>query len=970
LQSEVVFGDFVLDQQITPLSSALPAAHARSSSGGDRHLLLFGLILACIVGIFAYLHWTMFQETEDDAATQSGNLANVIVENVQDALRRSESNLRAVSHQLRPEDLTAEPSSQRRLEIERSLEDHLVGFPEVSRYAILNANGDALYLAGSGGHLTGLARHPWFETLKTDPKRPYVLSDAEEWGVRHRVLVLALPIRQGEELRGVILAALDLDHFQTHLDRLKLSPHAMIGLRRSDSSTLLLHRPQVPDQINSTSHGELFQRIRAGDRSGVLDVLSPMDNVRRLSVFQTLEGYPLYVTVATAPADYLDSWRNQTLILSLAVGVLLLMMSVLFLRQRRAKEVLTQANKALRRGEALLMESEERFRATFEQAAVGIIHNSFDHRLLRVNNRFCEIIGFDPMELQDRNYLDFTHPDDLGVSDHAVVPLLTGERQHVAWEKRYIRKDGQVVWVRLTAALQRDRMGQPLHFITTVEDVTRRKLAEERLSTDSARFQQLLRTASDGIHVLDEDGNLREASESFLRMLGYSQSEAAGLNIRQWEAMIPSNQTVARVRELMTEIPTMFESRHRRRDGTIFDVEISARKVVLQGKRYLYASARDVTARKQADAARSRAEIEVRATTARMRLVLETAAEGIVGMDDECRVVFANRAAAEMLGWDSPEIMQGKGVDEVLGLCRQDGSPCPVGESALAKTLEDGETRRVADDIFCGPNGIERPMEYVAAPLMVEGIPVGLVVAFHDISERRLMESELRRSNAELEQFAYVASHDLRQPLRMITSYLGLIERQLKDGMDADTRSFFDFAMGGAKRMDRLILDLLEYSRVGRSKTSLQPLPLTEVVEEALLNLTVAINEAGAQVATAEGLPTVMGDRLELVRLFQNIVGNAVKYRLADRPCRVQINWQLQGREWVLSVRDNGIGINPRDFERAFGVFQRLVQKDQYEGTGIGLAVCKKIVEHHGGRIWIESEPGESCTFLFTFPVI
>jgi PAS domain S-box-containing protein len=227
---------------------------------------------------------------------------------------------------------------------------------------------------------------------------------------------------------------------------------------------------------------------------------------------------------------------------------------------------------------------------------------------------------------------------------------------------------------------------------------------------------------------------------------------------------------------------------------------------------------------------------------------------------------------------------------------------------------------------------------------------------------------QLQRSNAELEQFAYVASHDLRQPLRAVTNYLTLIERCLGDAMDEEIREFMGFATGGAKRMDALIRDLLEYSRIGRKERPFEPVPLAAAVADCLLDLEVAIDEAKARVTVAEGLPAVRGDRVELTRLFQNLIGNAVKYRAPDREPVVEVGWRAEGGEWLVCVRDNGIGIAPGDFERAFGVFQRLVTREQYEGTGIGLAVCKKIVEHHGGRIWITSAPGEGSVFHIALP--
>ena len=233
------------------------------------------------------------------------------------------------------------------------------------------------------------------------------------------------------------------------------------------------------------------------------------------------------------------------------------------------------------------------------------------------------------------------------------------------------------------------------------------------------------------------------------------------------------------------------------------------------------------------------------------------------------------------------------------------------------------------------------------------------------IHARKLVEI-----NAELEQFAYVASHDLRQPLRMVSSYLSLIEKRIGSDADNDMKEFFGFAINGAKRMDRMILDLLEYSRTGRHGASFQQTPLSNVVANALTNLEVAVTEAKAAIEVTGDLPTVMGSQTELERLFQNLIGNAIKYRAPERPIRVQVECRPDGSEWIVSVRDNGIGIAPNDRERAFMIFQRLVAQDAYEGTGIGLAVCKKIVESHGGRIWIEDGLDGGASVRFSLPKI
>jgi PAS domain S-box-containing protein len=237
-----------------------------------------------------------------------------------------------------------------------------------------------------------------------------------------------------------------------------------------------------------------------------------------------------------------------------------------------------------------------------------------------------------------------------------------------------------------------------------------------------------------------------------------------------------------------------------------------------------------------------------------------------------------------------------------------------------------------------------------------------------DITEQRTLLDDLKSSNTELEQFAYVTSHDLREPLRMVSGFISLLEKRYGEKLDQDAKEFIGFAVDGVKRMDRMILDLLEYSRIGRGQVELSNVDLKEIADEALLNLKATIENAKGQVDVASALPSVTGDRGRLVRLFQNLIGNALKYHSPDRAPIIRISAKKSIRNWIISVEDNGIGMAPEHLHRIFGVFQRLHSHHQYEGTGIGLAICKKIVEQHDGQIWVESTPGQGSCFYVSLP--
>lgn len=327
--------------------------------------------------------------------------------------------------------------------------------------------------------------------------------------------------------------------------------------------------------------------------------------------------------------------------------------------------------------------------------------------------------------------------------------------------------------------------------------------------------------------------------------------------------------------------------------------------------------------------------------------VIERIADGIIIVDRNTTVRFINPAAEAMLD---------RQADTLLG----QGFEFPI-------------ARREATEITI----IRRNGEPTIAEMCVIETEwqeeVAYLVLIRDITERKRAEEalarqaeELARSNAELDQFAYVVSHDLQEPLRAVAGYLRLLQRRNKGRLDASSENYITRTVDAALRMQTLINDLLAYSRVHTRGTSFEPIDCNVIVNRALVHLRDAVEKSGV-VVNADRLPVIQGDDTQLTQLFKNLISNAIKFRGAV-PLRVDIAAERKEQEWVFSVRDNGIGIDPKYTDRIFVIFKRLHGRRKYPGTGIGLAICKKIVERHGGRIWVGSELGKGSTFYFTIP--
>jgi len=494
---------------------------------------------------------------------------------------------------------------------------------------------------------------------------------------------------------------------------------------------------------------------------------------------------------------------------------------------------------------------------------------------------------------------------------------------------------------------------------TTVRDISNRKAAE-------ARYRGLLEAAPDGMVVVDQSGAIVLLNVQAEKHFGYRSDELLGQKVTNiipegFAERLIADGTRTAAEALAQQIGTGIELYGRRKDGSEFPIEIMLSPLESAEGILVTAAIRDITTRK--DAERHLAQME-----ARYRGLLEAAPDGMVVVDQSGAIILLNVQAEKHFGYRSDELL-GQKVTNIIP------------EGFAERLIADGTrttAEALAQQIGTGielygrrKDGSEFPIEIMLSPLeSTEGILV--TAAIRDITVRREAEAnlaqkveELNRSNEELEQFAYIASHDLQEPLRMVASYTQLLSKRYKGRLDSDADEFIAFAVDGASRMQRLIQDLLAYSRVGKKGGELLDVSSEESLLLAINNLRGAIEDSGALV-THDPLPRVMADEVQLTQLLQNLVGNAIKYQKPGVPLiHISAVRNAEGM-WLFSIRDNGLGIDSQFFEKIFGMFQRLHKREEFAGTGMGLAICKKIVERHGGEISVESQPGVGSTFHFT----
>jgi PAS domain S-box-containing protein len=498
-----------------------------------------------------------------------------------------------------------------------------------------------------------------------------------------------------------------------------------------------------------------------------------------------------------------------------------------------------------------------------------------------------------------------------------------------------------------------------------IRDISVRRAAEKHLGQMEGRYRGLLEAAPDAMVVVNQVGEIVLLNVQAEKQFGYSRDELVGQKVKNiipkgFAERLIADGTRSAAEALAQQIGTGIELVAQRKDGSEFPIEIMLSPLESTEGTLVTAAIRDISVRKAAE--KHLAQME-----GRYRGLLEAAPDAMVVVNQGGAIVLLNVQAEKQFGYSRDELI-GQKVKNII--------PEGFAERLVADALRSVE-EALAQQIGAGieltgrrKDRSEFPIELMLSPLeSAEGILV--TAAIRDITKRKKAEAhllqkveELNRSNEELGQFANVVSHDLQEPLRMVASYTQLLSRRYKGRLDSDADEFISFAVDGASRMQRLIQDLLAYSRVGTKGKDMVDTSSEGALQQALINLRGAIKDSGALV-THDHLPAVLADEMQLIQLFQNLVGNAIKYQSSGVP-RVHVSASKNaGKKWIFSVRDNGLGIDPQYFEKIFGMFQRLHKREEFAGTGIGLAICKKIVERHGGSISVESRPGQGSTFRF-----
>ncbi|MCB1086297.1 MAG: PAS domain S-box protein [Verrucomicrobiae bacterium] len=569
----------------------------------------------------------------------------------------------------------------------------------------------------------------------------------------------------------------------------------------------------------------------------------------------------------------------------------------------------------------------------------------FDGIFKRINQTWTKVLGWTEKELTSAPYLDLVHPDDIE-STKSIADQIAKGGEIIHFENRYRCRDGSY-----RTLLWRATPDQECSLIYAVA----RDITEERLK--ERRWQALLDHANAVIFMKDLNGRYLLINKLFEELFEVRREEIVGQKDRD---IFPTEMASVfwenDLEVLNAGIPLQFEEQAPHDDGphTYLSVKFPI-KDENGNPEAICGIATDITERKIA-------EQSLRERESSLNAILTSAVEGIVTFDRDGLILSANPAIEAIFGFSESEL-RGRNIGLlVTEISQLTGDPLDQAASVELRSKLTDHRQEVAGQ---HKKGFAFPLELSISEMTIDQ-ELRFTAMMHDITDRKLAEADLKRSNRDLEQFAYVASHDLKEPLRMISSYLQIIEHRYSPLLDDEGKDFFRFALEGAARLRKLIDDLLTYSRVGTQSHPLETVDVETVFSEAKDALEMAIVESHAEISHTS-LPNIKADGAQLRQVFQNLLANAIKFR-GDSPPRIHVSCEEVEKEWRFTVEDKGLGIPHEHRERIFEIFRQLHPRDRFPGTGIGLAICKRVIERHGGRIWVDSAQPKGTRFHFTIP--
>jgi len=584
-----------------------------------------------------------------------------------------------------------------------------------------------------------------------------------------------------------------------------------------------------------------------------------------------------------------------------------------------------------------------------------------------VNPACYEILGYTAKELIGKNYIDFVYEEDLEITRKSGIAVKNGVEM-TSFENRFYKKDRSVIYMQWSSKWDEEVK----RYYSIGRDATDKKAKEAALLASEEKYRILFFNHPIPTWIYDtETLRFLEVNEAAINRYGYTRSEFMQLSLPDIldGSEIKRHENYKKLDVFDNQVRHGIWQ-HKKKNGEVFFTEITSNTIDFQGKKARLVLSIDRTEQLIA-------ENELIKSKEKYLFLSEAAFGAIWDWDLATDEIIWNDSAKKLF-----EVTDLTEINKIGWWyeCLHDDDKIRVRaklDEYIRNKISDWEDEY---RIKTGTNKYKYISDRGYLVFDDHHTPVRMIGAMQDLTERKAHENmlqklnsslekrakELAESNEELERFAYVASHDLQEPLRMVTSFLQLLEKRYKEKLDQKAHEYIAYAVDGAERMKRLILDLLEYSRVNSSKTETEDVDINEVVKEVVFLYKNILQQTSGTINRGN-LPVVKGNKTQILQLFQNIIGNSFKYK-SELPPVINISFEPEKTFYKFSISDNGIGIDPRFFHKIFIIFQRLHNREQYSGTGIGLAICKKIIDKHGGKIWVSSAAGQGSTFYFTLP--